>query len=236
MTSAGLVHLKDLTNLQFLNVCLTAVDDEGLSHLGKLTKIKRMTVCASKITGSGFAHLGGMRANRVDQSAFLARQRRWPRGDRQADQPAAAGNRAYERHRCRAGAHRKSCQPAATAHPRPGATEAALPFVGKLQQLYELDIYDRPASNQALAEIGKLPKLRFLRLFGGTFDDVGVAHLAGLTTLEELVLGSGQVTDASMEHLAGLTNLRAIHLAGTKITPAGKQRLQELLPKVVITP
>ena len=35
VTSAGLVHLKDLTNLQFLNVCLTAVDDEGFDASGR---------------------------------------------------------------------------------------------------------------------------------------------------------------------------------------------------------
>ena len=60
VTSAGLVHLKNLKNLEILNVCLTAVDDRGFENLAGLTKMRRMVVCSSKITGSGFRHLRGM--------------------------------------------------------------------------------------------------------------------------------------------------------------------------------
>src|SRR6202035_4107838 len=61
ITSAGLAHLKELKNLEWLNVCLTSVDDRGLEHLAALTKMRRMVVCSSKITGSGFRHLGAMK-------------------------------------------------------------------------------------------------------------------------------------------------------------------------------
>src|SRR4029077_7982021 len=60
VTSAGLVHLKNLTNLERFNVCLTAVDDRGFEHLAGMTKMQRMVVCSSKITGTGFQHLQGM--------------------------------------------------------------------------------------------------------------------------------------------------------------------------------
>src|SRR5262249_9493840 len=60
VTSAGLVHLKNLTELQFLNVCLTAVDDSGFENLVGMSQMRRMTVCSSKVTGSGFRHLQGM--------------------------------------------------------------------------------------------------------------------------------------------------------------------------------
>src|SRR6202035_330523 len=52
ITSAGLAYLKELTNLEWLNVCLTSVDDRGLEHLAGMTKMRRMVVCASKITGA----------------------------------------------------------------------------------------------------------------------------------------------------------------------------------------
>src|ERR1700677_902182 len=45
---------------------------------------------------------------------------------------------------------------------------AALPFIGQLQNLYELDLYGPPASNATLAEISRLPRLRFLRLINGS--------------------------------------------------------------------
>ncbi|MDX1946708.1 MAG: SMP-30/gluconolactonase/LRE family protein [Pirellulaceae bacterium] len=236
VTSAGLVHLADLTNLQFLNVCLTAVDDEGLAHLAKLSQMKRMAVCSSKVTGSGFIHLGDMRGiESINLHSSPA-----------SDEGLAAIGKLTSLRRLEIVhtqvsdvglAHIANLTNLRQLHLHgPTTTEAGLPFVGQLTQLYELDIYDRPASDQTLAEIGKLPKLRFLRLFNGRFTDAGVARLAGLKTLEELVLQSGQVTDAAIEHLAGLTRLRTIHLAGTKITPEGKERLKKVLPKVVITP
>ena len=61
ITSAGLVHLGSLRNLQRLNICLTAVDDRGLEHLASLDNLQRLTVCASKVTGTGFRHLLGLK-------------------------------------------------------------------------------------------------------------------------------------------------------------------------------
>lgn len=236
VTSAGLVHLKDLIGLQFLNVCLTACDDSGFEHLAKLTKMRRMTVCASKITGSGFKHLGGMKQL---ESINLHSS---PASD--AGLEAIGKLTSLKRleivhtHVTDAGlAHLATLTNLRQLHIHgPETTAAGLPFIGDLKELYELDIYDKPASNQTLALVAALPKLRMLRLFLGTFDDDGVKSLAGMTTLETLVLNSNKVTDASIEHLAGLKNLRTIQFAGTKVTDEGKKRLQKLLPKVEIVP
>lgn len=234
VTSAGLVHLKGLTGLQFLNVCLTAVDDTGFANLSALVQMRRMTVCASKITGSGFQHLGGMKQL---ESINLHSS---PASDAGLE---AIGKLTSLR---RLEIVHTNVTDAGLAHLAglvnlrqlhihgPQTTENALPFVGQLKELYELDVYDRAASNPTLAQAGRLPKLRLLRFFGGTFDDEGVKNLASLTTLEELVLNSDKVTDAAIEHLGGLKNLRTISLAGTKVTDAGKQRLKTLLPKVQI--
>ena len=236
VTSAGLIHLKGLTNLQFLNVCLTAVSDEGFEHLSAMTKMRRMTVCASKITGSGFKHLAGMKQL---ESINLHSS---PASDAGLEAigklPSLRRLEIVHTNVTDAGlVHVANLVNLRQLHIHGKETsEAALPFIGKLSELYELDIYDRAASNATLKEIAKLPKLRMLRFFGGTFDDDGVKLLAGLTTLEDLVLNSSQVTDAAIEHLAGLKSLRTINLGGTKITNAGKQRLKELLPKTEITP
>ena len=234
VTSAGLIHLKDLTNLQFLNVCLTAVSDDGFEHLANLTKMRRMTVCASKITGSGFANLSNMKQIEsinlhsspasdagLEAIAKLTTLRRLEIVHTNVTDTGlkhlASLTNLRQLH-----IHGKE------------TTETALPFLGQLTELYELDIYDRAASNQSLAQVRRLTKLRMLRLFGGVFDDDGVKHLAGVTSLEELTLNSGKVTDASIDSLRGLTSLRIIHLGGTRVTDAGKQRLKMLLPKVEV--
>ncbi len=236
ITSAGLVHLKDLKDLERLNICLTAVDDRGFEHLAGLTKMRRMVICASKITGSGFQHLQGMKQlESINLHSAPA-----------SDAGLEAIGKLTSLHRLEI-VHTKVTDAglkhlAGLVHLQqfhvhgPEMTAAALPFIGEFKELYELDIYDRGASNQTLEQIAKLPKLRMLRLFNGIFDDEGTRQLARLTTLEELSLDSPKITEAAIEHMAGLKNLRKLHLGRLKLTPKGRERLQMLLPKVVIAP
>lgn len=236
VTSAGLIHLKHLTNLERLNVCLTAVSDDGFEHLAAMTKMRRMTICASKITGSGFKHLAGMKQlESINLHSAPA-----------SDEGLAAIGKLtslkrleiVHTHVTDAGLkHLAGLVNLRQLHVHgPETTATALPFISQLQELYELDVYDRPASNQTLEQIGKLPKLRMLMLPNGIFDDEGVKHLTKVTTLESVTLDSPKVTDASIEHLVALKNLRKLHLGRAALTPAGRERLKSLLPRTAITP
>ena len=236
VTSAGLIHLKELRNIERLNLCLTACDDRGFEHLAGMTRMKRMTICASKITGSGFAHLAGMK--QIESINLHSA----PASD--AGLAAIGKLTSLKRleivhtHVTDAGLqHLAGLSQLQQLHVHgPETTASALPFLGQLRELYELDIYDKAASNLALEQISRLPKLRKLMLVSGIFDDAGVKHLAGVKTLEELTLDSAGVTDASIEHLAKLKNLRKLQLNRAKLTEAGRQRLAALLPKTIITP
>lgn len=236
VTSAGLIHLKDLKSLERLNICLTACDDRGFEHLAGLTKMRRMTICASKITGSGFQHLQGMKQL---ESINLHSA---PASD--AGLEAIGKLTSLKRleivhtHVTDAGLkHLAGLVNLQQLHVHgPQTTEAGLPFIGKLKELYQLDVYDHPASNQTLAQIAQLPKLRMLMLVLGVFDDEGVKHLAKMTTLEDLSLDSPKVTDASIETLGGLKRLRKLQLNRAQLTPAGLQKLKAMLPNTVITP
>ncbi len=236
VTSAGLIHLKELTNLERLNVCLTACDDRGFENLSGMTRMKRMTICASKITGSGFAHLQSM------QQIESINLHSAPASDAglEAIGKLTSLKRLEVVHTNVTDAglkHLAGMVNLQQLHVHGKETTAeAFPFLSKLRELYELDIYDRAASNQTLEQIGRLPKLRKLMLVTGNFDDDGVKHLANVPTLEEVTLDSARVTDASIEHLAKLPNLRKLHLGPAKLSPAGRQRLAMLLPKAVITP
>lgn len=236
VTSAGLVHLQGLVNLERLNVCLTACDDRGFEHLAAMTKMKRMTICASKITGSGFAHLQGMK--QIESINLHSA----PASDAglEAIGKLTSLKRLEVVHTNVTDAGLKHLAKLVNlqqlhVHGKE-TTVTAFPFLGQLRELYELDIYDRAASNQTCEQIAQLPKLRKLMLVTGVFDDDGVKHLAKVTTLEEVTLDSSKVTDASIEHLAKLTNLRKLHLGPAKLSDAGRQRLRTLLPKAIITP
>lgn len=235
ITSAGFIHLKDLRNLERLNVCLTAADDRGFEHLAGLTKMRRMVICASKITGAGFKHLQGMKEI---ESINLHSA---PASDEGLE---AIGKLAslkrleiVHTHVTDAGLkHLAGLVNLQQLHVHgPKTTANALPFLGDLKELYQVDVYDQAASNQTLEQVARLPKLRMLMLPGGIFDDDGVKHLAKVTTLEELVLDSAKVTDAAIDHLAGLHNLRKLQLGRARITPAGRERLQKLLPRTLIS-
>ncbi|MSR52944.1 MAG: hypothetical protein EXS09_06590 [Gemmataceae bacterium] len=235
VTSAGLVHLKDLTKLERLSVCLTAVDDEGLKHLAKLTKMKRMAVCSSKVTGSGFAHLEGMKEI---ESINLHSS---PASDAglEAIGKLTSLKRLEIVHTKVTDAGLKHLAGMVNLRQLhihgPETTAAALPYVGGLKELYELDVYDKAASNATCEQIGKLPKLRQLMLTNGPVDDAGVRHLSGLATLEELSLDSSKITDASVETIAGLKGLRKLRIRGTGISEGGLKKLQAALPKAEIS-
>lgn len=236
VTSAGLVHLKDLKNLEILNVCLTAVDDRGFEHLAGLTKMKRMVVCSSKITGTGFKHLGDMKQI---ESINLHSS---PASDAGLEAIGKLTNlrRLEIVHTNVTDVGLKHLagltnlrQLHIASH---DTTENGLPFLANFNELEQLDVYEKTASNQTLEQIAKLPKLRSLMLITGNFDDLGVQRLSGLTMLEELTLNSPKVTDASIEHLAGLKNLRKLNIGGTKITALGREKLAKIRPKVAIVP
>ncbi len=236
VTSAGLVHLKNLVNLEVLNVCLTAIDDRGFEHLAGLTAMKRLVICSSKITGTGFAHLQGLTQL---ESVNLHSS---PASDAGL---AEIGKRTSLR---RLEIVHTKVTDAGLAHLAglvnlrqlhvhgPETTAAALPFLSKLQELYQLDVYDKAASNETLEQIGKLPRLRLLMLSTGIFNDEGVKHLAGLAALEELTLDSDKVTDASVDTLGTLKSLRKLRLSRAKISAAGRERLRTLLPSAEILP
>ena len=57
VTDAGLVHLKGLTNLRWLDLGDTNVTDAGLVHLKGLTKLERLDLWSTKVSATGFKEL-----------------------------------------------------------------------------------------------------------------------------------------------------------------------------------
>ncbi len=60
MTTHGLLHLKDLTNLQTLRLQYTKVTDAGLVHIKGMTKLKELVLAVTKVTDAGLVHIKGM--------------------------------------------------------------------------------------------------------------------------------------------------------------------------------
>ena len=60
VTDAGLIHLKELTNLEMLSLYYSQVTDEGLVHLTGLANLNYLNLTETKITDKGLVHLKGM--------------------------------------------------------------------------------------------------------------------------------------------------------------------------------
>jgi hypothetical protein len=60
ITSAGLVHLKNLTELESLDLMGQDIDDVGLKHLGGLKNLKRLYASGNGIPDRGLDHLKGL--------------------------------------------------------------------------------------------------------------------------------------------------------------------------------
>ena len=64
ITDDGLVHLKDIPNLDWLNLYNTQITDDGLAHLKRLTKLRGLFLNDTNISDAGLIHLENLRSLR----------------------------------------------------------------------------------------------------------------------------------------------------------------------------
>ena len=57
VTAAGLVHLKGLTKLTYLELRNTSITDAGLLHLKDLTNLRDLALYETQVTDAGIADL-----------------------------------------------------------------------------------------------------------------------------------------------------------------------------------
>jgi hypothetical protein len=63
--NGDLQHLKDLTQLEDLDLDGTSVTDEGLRQLAALTQLKKLGLSSCEVTDAGLEHLKGLKKLRV---------------------------------------------------------------------------------------------------------------------------------------------------------------------------
>jgi hypothetical protein len=57
VSDAGLVHLRNLTNLEHLYLANTQVSDRGLPYLEDLVRLRQIVVRGSRVTDAGLDRL-----------------------------------------------------------------------------------------------------------------------------------------------------------------------------------
>ncbi|MGE5195678.1 MAG: hypothetical protein ACM3U2_24565, partial [Deltaproteobacteria bacterium] len=76
------------------------------------------------------------------------------------------------------------------------------------EDVVEVQIIVKPATEETLRHVGELTSLQRLYLDGTPVTDDWLVHLKGLSRLEKLSLRNTPVTDAGLRHLKELTQLR----------------------------
>ena len=103
-----------------------------------------------------------------------------------------------------------------------------------IEDVREVQLVVKPATDATLGHIGELGSLQRLYLDQTLVTDEGLAHLKRLSSLEKLSLNNTQVTDAGLQHIKGLTKLKWLMLNRTQVTDTGVAELQRTMPGLSI--
>ena len=206
VTDAGLLHLKALKRLRKLDVRGTRVSDGGLAHLAGLVGLEWLDLgwANERVTDAGLVHLRGLRNLQVLKL----------RGTR-------VGNRGLSQLRGLTRLQELDLG-------RTAITDAGLMQLRGLPELAVLDLFDTAVTGATLTDLKDLKELTTLRLRRTRVTDAGLAGLRTLTGLRELDLMQTSIGDAAMVHLKGLTELERLNLYMTGVGDAGLAHLAAL--------
>ena len=232
VTNEGMKTVGTLKSLTRLSVTLTDVDGRGIAELAGLTNMRRISVASSKSTGEGFAALKPLtKLENLNFHSCLVND---------AGLVEVGTLSQLERLEI---VHTKFTD--AGAKHLAGltnlrrlqigsreATGASVEFIKGLP-IRELDLHDGQASDVGLEHASAIGSLRILRVYGPVTDS-GLAHLARLEKLEQLVLSHAPITDAGLEALHGLKRLTNVDLTGCKVSDDAVAALKAAVPGVVV--
>ncbi len=233
INGGGLKEIKDLKNLQELNLTFTAVGDDALKHLKELKHLKTLTLGQTLVTDAGLKELGELKDMEeldLDGTAVTDVGMKAIAGMPRLKRLILGGTK---------------------------ITNAGLKEINVLKNLVVLDLDHTKMSDDGLMEIKKFTELQVLFLNGAKITDRGLKELGGLKIhwlglkdtavtsdgmkhvkelkeLEKLNLQGTQVDDASLRELHGLKKLRWLNIHGINGTVAGVAELKKALPDLQI--
>ena len=117
------------------------------------------------------------------------------------------------------------------------ASDEAMPAIGTMGHLSDLDLSDSHLRDSSYAALGELLNLEVLSLKSTGVGDEGLRWLNGLPKLKVLVLEDTETTDRAMAHLTTLKSLETLDLHRTRVSRVGLQKLPTLptLKRVFLT-
>jgi serine/threonine protein kinase/Leucine-rich repeat (LRR) protein len=207
----GLVHLKGLTSLTFLELGGTQVSDAGLEQMKGLTKLIWLDLQGAHVTDAGLVHLKGL-------SSLMGL-------NLERTQVTDAGL-----------VHLKGLSSLMGLNlERTQVTDAGLAHLKEQTNLTKLGLGGTQVTDAGLAHLKRLTNLFELSLNGTSVTDAGLLRLMRLTKLARLQLSYTQVSDAGLPALARLTSLERVDLLLTHVTTKGLADFRASRPGLQVT-
>jgi hypothetical protein len=117
-----------------------------------------------------------------------------------------------------------------------GITGPGLKYLGRMDGLRILSLYESPVTDTGLAYLAGLRDLQELNLACcRRVTDEGLRHVAELHGLKRLDLSATSITDSGLGDLARMPQLAELKISHTAVTRDGLDRIQRALPRLCIT-
>lgn len=175
---AGLVHLKELTNLTNLRLDRTAVTDAGLERVAERKGLLYLRLNGTQVSDAGMAHLKKLQNLRELQLGAAAV------GDEGLEHLAELKTLTHF--------HLESTR----------VTDAGLKHLKGLNELKALNLERTAVGDVGLPHLVELKNLTSLYLNGAQVSDTGLAHVGRMRGLKEVQLSGTKVTARGLAALA----------------------------------
>jgi NLR family CARD domain containing 5 len=253
-TGPGLVHLKGMKHLEWLNLSETQAGNEGMEHLAGLTALKTLLLEQTRVSDAGLVYLSGLtRLAKLDLSqcaitdaalqnlAGMTEMKELKlyktgiegpglqhlTGMSQLDLLNLAGSRLNNsgaKHIRHLPIRKLYCQ-------NTWIDDDAMSEFGQIKSLYEFYASETRLTDAGLVHLSNLNELVFFHAEHTGISGTGLAHLASLPKLWTLHLDDTPITDAGLVSLKQFPELNGLYVSHTAISDAGLQSLLQV-PKL----
>lgn len=197
-------RLRELTDIEELNLGNTSLTNANLRRLAGLLRLKVLDVSSTDIDDAGIEALAGMQ-----ELECLELNNTLVAGPGLAVLENCPALRKLGLNRC-------------------GLTDDAFDHLSAIQSLRELDLTATPTNDRHLGRLGALTGLCSLAIGGTNVTDSGLVALGSLRNLESLFLGFTAVTGSGMKALQECKSLRELSCRDAAVDDAGLVAIADL--------
>jgi hypothetical protein len=208
ISDADLAPLKDLPELDKLNLYGTAVSDAGINQLKGLEVLYSLNLGDTRVTDAGLAHLKNLPS--LEVLGLI--------GTQVTDNGLAELKSLPALHWLNLTLTR--------------VTDAGLKHLSMLPALDWLNLDHTKVTDAGLTDLPR--SLKRLWLDGTAVTDHGLVELANLNELEVLSLAETRVSDTGLKNLSSLHKLTRLDISKTKVTSVGVKAIQEAIPGIKV--